>query len=139
MSLSGAAEWAIELAETLAHRGHGLAQITVASYRGPAGRDEVIAIARRAGATAGWPVYELSATHITEEPSQLQETGFLILRDIDVPLPMSVPILVGAFQHLVRRDLPVGLLVVGTTRGISALRKNPSVGFLSRADSVIET
>lgn len=134
-----AAEWATELAETLAHRGHGLAQITVASYKDSAGRDEVIETAKAVAVLAGWPVCELSATSVDANPSILPETGLVVLRDVDTPLPTAVPVLVGAFQHLVQRDLPVGLLVVGTTQGIRVLRSHPAMGFLSRAESVIQS
>lgn len=134
-----ASEWATELAETLAHRGHGLAQITVASCRDPAGQDEVIAVACQAAATAGWPVYEISAIRVDADPSVLPEAGFVILRDIDTPLPTAALVLVGAFQLLVQRDLAIGLLVVGSIRGVTALRKNPGMGFLSRAESVIHS
>lgn len=132
------AEWAAELADTLAHRGHGLAQITVASYKNSVGRDEVIETAKNVAATTGWPVYELSAMRVDPDPSILPDTGFVVLRDVDMPLPTAVPVLVGAFQLLVQRDLPVALLVIGTIRGIRALRRNPAMGFLSRAESVTE-
>lgn len=134
-----AAEWALELADTLAHSGHGLAQVTVASFRNAAGRDEIVETAVNITAIAGWPLCELSATSVDPDPSVLPEAGFVIVRDVDVPLPTAVPVLMGAFQHLVQRDLPVGLLVVGTTRGIRALRSHPAMGFLGRAESVIQT
>ena len=134
-----AAEWATELADTLAKGGHGLAQITVASYKDAAGRDEVIETARAVAVLAGWPVCELSAVSVDPDPWILPDTGLIVLRDVDTPLPTAIPVLVGAFQHLVQRDLPVGLLVVGTTRGIRALRSNPAMGFLSRAESVMQS
>lgn len=134
-----AEEWATELAETLAHRSHGLAQITVASYRNSAGRDAVIETAKNGAAMAGWPVCEISATKADPDPLILPEKGSVVLRDVDIPLPEAVPVLVGAFQLLVQRDLPVVLLVVGTRRGIKALRLHPSLGFLGRAESVIQT
>lgn len=133
-----AAEWALELNDTLTHSGHGLAQVTVASFRNATGRDEIVEAAVNATAAAGWPLYELSATTVKSDPAVLPEAGFVILRDVDAPLPVAVPVLIGAFQHLVQRDLPVGLLVVGTTRGIKALRLHPGLGFLSRAESVMQ-
>ena len=133
-----ATDWAAELVDTLAHRGHGLTQITVASYTMSVGRDEVIATAKNVAATTGWPVYELSAMRVDPDPSILPDTGFVVLRDVDMPLPTAVPVLVGAFQLLVQRDLPVALLVVGTNRGIRALRGNPAMGFLSRVESITE-
>ncbi|MEJ1193164.1 hypothetical protein [Pseudarthrobacter sp. CCNWLW207] len=128
----------MELADTLAHYGHGLAQMTVASYKDAAGRDAVIETAKSVAAMAGWPVYELSVMNVEPDPSVLTETGLVVLRDVDVPIPTALPVLVGAFQLLVQRDLPVVLLVVGTTRGIKALRLHPGMGFLSRAESVIQ-
>lgn len=129
----------MELADTLAHQGHGLAQMTVASYKDAAGRDAVIETAKNVAAMAGWSVCEVSAVSVDPDPSVLPETGLVVLRDVDIPLPPAVPVLMGAFQLLVQRDLPVVLLVVGTTRGIKALRLHPGMGFLSRAESVIQT
>lgn len=123
----------------MAQRGHGLAQMTVASYKNAAGRDVVIETARNVAVTFGWPLYELSATSVDPDPWVLPEAGIVIVRDVDTPIPTAVPVLIGAFQHLVQRDLPAVLLVVGTTRGIKALRLDPGLGFLSRAESVIQT
>lgn len=134
-----AAEWAVELADTLAHHGHGLAQMTVASYKNVAGRDAVIETAKNVATIAGWPVCEFSAMSVDPDPSVLPKTGFVVLRDVDIPLPTAVPVLIGAFQLLVQTDLPVVLLVAGTTRGIKALRLDPGLGFLSRAESLIQT
>lgn len=131
------AEWAMELAETLQNGGHGLAQITVGSYESTTGRDQIIAPAKNAAELAGWPLLELSARDVTADPSILLEAGFTILREVDSPLPVAVPVLIGAFQHLVQRDLPVALLVVGTVQGVRAMRRHPGLGFLSRAESVI--
>ncbi len=133
------AEWALELTDTLTHSGHGLAQVTVAAFRDVAYRDEIIEAAMTVTAAAGWPLYELSARSVEPDPELLPEEGFLILRDVDAPLPMAVPVLIGAFQHLVQRDLPVGLLVVATTRGIRALRLHQGLGFLSRAETLTQT
>jgi hypothetical protein len=123
----------------LTHSGHGLAQMTVAGFRDAAYRDEIIEAARTVTAAAGWQLYELSATSVEPDPSVLPEAGFVILCDVEAPLPMAVPVLIGAFQHLVRRDLPVGLLVVATTRGIRALRRHSGLGFLSRAESLVQS
>lgn len=133
------AEWGLELTDTLTHSGHGLAQVTVATFRDVAYRDEIIEAAMTVTAAVGWPLYELSARSVEPDPAVLPESGFVILRDVDAPLPMSVPVLIGAFQHLVRRDLPVGLLVVATTRGVRALRLHPGLGFLSRAETLAQT
>ncbi|PVZ52608.1 hypothetical protein [Arthrobacter sp. H-02-3] len=131
-----ASDWAAELADSLAHRGHGLAQITVASYKVTAGRDALIETAKNVALVASWSVYELSAINVSPDPLILPEAGLIVLHDIDTPLPGAVPVLVGAFQHLIQRDLPVALLVIGTVRGIRALRGHPAMGFLSRAESV---
>lgn len=88
---------------------------------------------------AGWPECELSAMDVAPDPSAWPQTGFIILRGIDTPLPTAIPVLVGAFQHLVQRDLPVGLLVIGTIRGIKALHNNPPMSSISRAESVIQS
>jgi hypothetical protein len=50
----------------------------------------------------------------------------------------GVPILVAAWQHLVRRNLPVGLLVLGSPAGIETLRGHPAMGFISRAECVVQ-
>lgn len=55
---------ALELNDTLTHTGHGLAQVTVESFRDAAGRDEIFTAAVSATAGAGWALYELSATAV---------------------------------------------------------------------------
>jgi hypothetical protein len=94
-------------------------------------------MARQAVDAAGWSLYELTADEIGGTPLPPQETGFLILRDVVAPLPPGVPVLVAAFQQLVRRGQPVGLLVLGTPDGIDALSRHPAMGFLSRAEYVV--
>lgn len=132
------AEWVLELTDTLTHSGHGLAQMTVATFRDVAYRHEMIEAARGVASAAGWRLCELSARNVEPDPAVLPESGFVILRDVDAPLPMAVPVLIGAFQHLVQRDLPVGLLVVATTRGTRALRLHQGLGFLSRAETLTQ-
>jgi hypothetical protein len=131
------AEWGEELTESLADGPGAPALLTLAPCRDMAASDEVVEIARRAVNAADWPLYELSADQIGGTPVPPPETGFLILRDVVAPLPPGVPVLVAAFQHLVRRGLPVGLLVVGSADGIDALSRHPAMGFLSRAECVV--
>jgi hypothetical protein len=131
------AEWGEELAESLADGPGAPALLTLAPCGDATARDEVMEIARGAVNAAGWPLYELTADQIGGTPLPPQEAGFLILRDVVAPLPPGVPILVAAFQHLVRRGLPVGLLVVGPADGIDALISHPAMGFLSRAECVV--
>jgi hypothetical protein len=68
----------------------------------------------------------------------LQDAGYVILRDIRVPLRVEVVVLIGAFQLLVQKGLSVGMLAVGPPTGIKALRSHPGQGFLSRAELVIQ-
>jgi hypothetical protein len=101
------------------------------------GFDAVIETARHAVNAAGWSLYELTAEQVEGQPLPLRDTGFLILSDVVAPIAPAVANLVAAFQHLVRRGLPVGLLV-GTIEGIASLRKDPALGFLDRAESVLQ-
>lgn len=86
----------------------------------------------------GYPVYKFSALNVPADPSILPEDGFVILGDVQLALPIAVPTVVGGYKHLVRRGLRVGLLVVGSSARIKALRGHPAMGFLSRADWVYE-
>ncbi|WP_426996295.1 hypothetical protein [Pseudarthrobacter sp. N5] len=131
-------EWAYELADTLAHGWGGPATMTVAACANAAASEEVIATAKKTVEAAGWDVYEIDARRTAGDPSLLQDAGFVILRDIQTPLRVEVVVLIGAFQHLVRRSLPVGMLAVGSPAGIRALLRHPGMGFLSRAESVIQ-
>lgn len=45
---------------------------------------------------------------------------------------------VAAFQHLVTADLPVALLVVARPKAIQSLRREPALGWLSRAEAIGE-
>lgn len=130
-------EWGMKLTESLADGPGAPALLTLAQCRDATASDEVTDMARHAVNAAGWPLYELAADQIGGTRLPPQETGFLILRDVVAPLPPGVSILVAAFQHLVRRGQPVGLLVMGTTDGIDALRRHPAMGFLSRAECIV--
>lgn len=89
-----AAEWGLELADTLAHRGHGLAQITMACYKDPAARDQILTQGKDVAAVAAWPVCEISAMDADADPFILPEAGFIVLRDVDMPLTTAIPVLV---------------------------------------------
>jgi hypothetical protein len=132
------AEWGEQLTESLADGPGAPALLTLAPCRDTAAGDGVMEMARRAVTAAGWPLYENTADQIGGTPLPPQETGFLILRDVVAPLPPELPTVVAAFQHLVRRGRPVGLLVVGSADGIDALRRHPAMGFLSRAECVVQ-
>lgn len=133
-----AEEWGQELAETLAHGWGGPATMTLAACANAAASKEVIATARRTVEVAGWDLYEIDARRTVDDPSLLRDAGYVVLHDIRTPLRVEVVVLIGAFQHLVRRSLPVGMLAVGSPAGIRALRRHPGMGFLSRAESVIQ-
>lgn len=79
-------EWAQELAETVARGWGGLATMTVAACANAAASEEVIATARKTVAAAGWDFYEIDARSTFGYPARLQDAGYVILRDIRVPL-----------------------------------------------------
>jgi hypothetical protein len=112
--------------------------MTVAACANAAATEEVIVNARKTVEAAGWNLYEIDARRTEGDPSLLQDSGYVILRDIQAPLRVEVLVLIGAFQHLVQRSLPIGMLAVGSPTGIRALRRHPGMGFLSRAETVIQ-
>lgn len=130
-------EWADELAETLAD-GHGLATMTLAECANSTAVDEVIRTAQKTAEAAGWDLYKIDTRNAAGNPSLLPESGYVILHDIQTPLREEIAVLIGAFQHLVRRNLPVGMVAVGSPEGIGALRCHPGLGFLSRAEWVVQ-
>jgi hypothetical protein len=75
-------EWAQELADTLAHGWGGSATMTVAASANAAALEEVIATARKTVEAAGWDLFEVDACRTVGDPSVLQDTGYVILRDI---------------------------------------------------------
>jgi hypothetical protein len=88
--------------------------------------------------SADGPVDEVSARQLTPETAAFQHVisrlpGFLIVRDVEVPLNQLVVSMCAAHQHRIREDTQAGLLVIGTPAGIAALRSHPAMGFLSRA------
>ncbi|MCW2135151.1 hypothetical protein B0G38_004340 [Arthrobacter sp. VKM Ac-2550] len=129
-------EWAEELAYSLGNGSGSPGLLTLASCVHAPGQASVIATARATVTAAGWPLYECTAAELSGRSFRLQESGYLILHGVDNPTPVEVPVLIGAFQHLVSRGLPVGLLVAGTPAGIRGLRAHPAMGFLSRAEAV---
>lgn len=95
----------------------------------------VIDTARKVVKAAGLPIYELDARRVEADPGLLPSgSGYIVLHDVGLPLRVAVPVLIGAFQHLVRRGLLVGILVIGSPAGIRALRQDASMGFISRAE-----
>jgi hypothetical protein len=84
------------------------------------------------------PVDEVSARHLTPDTAAFQHVlarrpGFLIVRDVEVPLNQLVISICAAHQHRIQEDTQAGLLVIGTPAGIAALRAHPAMGFLGRA------
>jgi hypothetical protein len=129
MSLTG---WADDLAYTLKNSGHGLEQITLATAKDPEGFALILDAARGAATEAGWPVIELSGKDL-RKPKTLPRSGYLIIQAGPAKLAPEVPGAVAAFQHLVGEDLQVALLVLGTPKVIRLLRREPALGWLSRA------
>lgn len=107
-----AAEWAHELAYSLSVGPGTPSLLTVATCTGTAASKKVMETAKRVVGEVGWPVYELAARDMTPDPSLLRPSGFLILRDVRQPLPPAA--------------------------GIKALRRHPGLGFLSRAEWVVQ-
>ncbi|BBE22599.1 hypothetical protein MN0502_14820 [Arthrobacter sp. MN05-02] len=134
----GAAAWAEDLAESLNAGRGGPSSLTVGTGADTEAIERIVDTARKVAEAAGYPVHELSALNVTGDPRILPEDGFIILRDVRRSLPVAVPVLVGAYQHLVRRGLRVGMLVVGSPAGIKALRRHPGMDFLGLADVMTE-
>lgn len=132
-----AAEWESGLAYTLKNSGHGLEQITLASAGDAAGAELIVETARRTATNAGWPVTEISVTDL-RRLQQLPELGYLIIRAGTNRLTPEVALAVSAFQHLVSKDLHVALLIVASPKVIRSLRREPALGWLSRADAISE-
>lgn len=128
-------EWSEELAEALATGPGAWAMMTVATCRDASAGAEVIEAARKVVNAAGLPIHELDARWVDADPGLLPSgAAYIILHDVGLPLRVAVPVLIGGFQHLVRRELLVGILVIGSPAGIRALRRDPSMGFISRAE-----
>ncbi|WP_459385244.1 hypothetical protein [Arthrobacter humicola] len=128
-------EWSEELAEALATGPGAWAMMTVATCRDTSSGAEVVQAARSIVAAAGLHLHELDARHVEADPGLLPtEAGYVILHGVGLPPRDAVPVLIGAFQHLVRRGLFVGMLVIGPPAGISALRRQPGMGFLDCAE-----
>ncbi|MET3143488.1 UNVERIFIED_ORG: hypothetical protein ABIB13_003224 [Arthrobacter sp. UYEF2] len=127
-------EWSENLAYCLQNAGHGPEQITLGSATDQAGAELILAKARQAAADAGWTVIEL----MPEEAPVLPESGYLIAYGGMDTNTASWAATADRFQLLVRRDLPVALLVVATSEGIQELRRQPALGWLSRAGVVSE-
>jgi hypothetical protein len=81
--------------------------------------------------------YEIDARSTIGDPRLLQDAGYVIVRDIQARLRVELLVLISAFQLLVQRSFPVGVLAVGSRAGIRALC-HPGVGFLGRAESAIQ-
>lgn len=132
-----AGEWAEGLSYTLKNSGHGPEQITLASASDKAGFERILKTARRVAEDAGWPVIELSVENLRRN-YRLPEGGYLVIQGGKGRLAPELVSAVAAFQHLVRDDLPVALLVVASPRAIHSLRSEPALGWLSRAEAISE-
>lgn len=128
-------EWAEDLSYCLRNGGHGPEQVTLATARDQAAADLIVETARQAAADAGWTVIDLSP----EIAPVLPESGYLIayFGGGGTNAAEWAPT-IDRFQLLVRRDLAVALLVVATPEGIQELRRQPALGWLSRAEVVRE-
>lgn len=110
---------------------------TVATHKTATTGAEVIETARNVVAGAGLPIIEVDARTVAADPGLLpSEAGYVILHDVELPLRSAVPVLIGGFQHLVRQKLHVGMLVIGSPAAIRELRREPSMGFLSRSEAL---
>lgn len=130
-------EWAEGLAYTLQNSGHGPEQITLASATDEAGYERILKTARRVAEDAGWPVIELSVEDLRRN-YRLPESGYLVIQGGTGRLAPELVSAVAAFQHLVRDDRPVALLVVASPKAIQFLRREPAFGWLSRAEAISE-
>lgn len=70
---------------------------------------------------------------------RLPERGYLVIQGGNRRLAPELVQAVAAFQHLVTADLPVALLVVATPEAILSLRREPALGWLSRAEAISES
>lgn len=131
------AEWTEGLAYTLKHSGHGPEQITLASVADEAGCERVLDTVRRIAHDAGWQVINLSVEELRRD-YRLPERGYLIIKGRSRRFAPELVSAVAAFQHLVTRDLPVALLVIASPQAIQSLRREPALGWLSRADVISE-
>lgn len=94
--------------------------------------------ARQIAKHAGWPIINLSVEDLRRD-YRLPERGYLVIQGGNRRLaPEFVPA-VAAFQHLVAADLPVALLVVAGPKAIQSLRREPALGWLSRAEAISES
>lgn len=128
-------EWSEELAEALETGPGAWAMMTVATCRDAASGAEVVQAARTIVAAAGLHLHEFDARQVEADPGLLpSEAGYVILHDVGFPPGDAVPVLIGAFQHLVRRGLLVGMLVIGSDTGIKALRRQAGMDLLATAE-----
>jgi hypothetical protein len=129
-------EWAEELQYALATGPGALEMMTVATYETAAAVAvaEVIETARNVVAASGLPIIELDARTVTADPDLLpSNAGYVILHHVELPLSGAIPVLIGGFQHLVARGLMVGMLVLGSSADIKALRRK-DLGLINRAE-----
>lgn len=132
-------DWGEELDYSLKNGPGTPALLTVASCSGEQAEAEVLDVAAQLAGGAGWRMCVRSAEQPLTAMLELEGSCLLALRGVSAQVPVSVPVLVGAFQHLVTQGHQVGLLVTGTPEGIQELRRHPAMGFLSRAESVEHT
>lgn len=126
-------DWARHFAESLANGAGAPALLTVASCSTPATARQVVVAVHRLATEAGWAVYDVDAADATG-PGVLQERGVCVLHLTDRPMSNALIAMVAGFQHLIRRGLPVALVVVGTPSGVRVLRRHAALGWLARSE-----
>ncbi len=117
--------------------GHGPEQITLASTADEAGSGRILETAERIAKDAGWPIINVSVEDLRRD-YRLPERGYLVIQGGTRRLAPELVQAVAAFQHLVTADLPVALLVVARPKAIQSLRREPALGWLSRAEAICE-
>lgn len=133
-----AGEWAEGLSYTLKNSGHGPEQITLASASDQPGLKRILETAGRIAGDAGWQIVDLSIDDLRQD-YRPPERAYLVIQSQNDRLAPEMIQAVAAFQHLVTADLPVALLVVASPKAIQALRREPALGWLSRAEAISES
>ena len=129
------AEWAEGLAYTLKNSGPGPEQITLASAADEAGSKRILETAERTARDAGWPLINLSVQDLRFD-YRLPERGYLVNQGGSQWLAPELVQAVATFQHLASADLQFALLVVAQPKAIQSRRREPALGWLSRAETI---